>query len=302
MRFVIDWDDTLVENKWPDQGEWLPGAVEALRELSELGEVVIYTCRTAGVDTDEITERDVQAVATEVQRMRQMLYDQDLDDVEIWMKPYKPPALVYVDDKGLPYYGDWKVTLERIKGKIRDYEQSVEMGGKPNFVGAAKPYREIGTFREPTRTSIPEEDLEDGGFDPRFLETVKERLGPTTQKPWPPAPLPLRHPSSARYHELLQEAGELHDRKQADYGSDSDPFANVRASADWGIPGWVGALVRLSDKVKRLQAFARKGELANESAIDSMMDIAVYALIARVLYEQDGVDSENPVPGGAGGN
>lgn len=96
-----------------------------------------------------------------------------------------------------------------------------------------------------------------------------------------------RHPNSARFHELLEEAGNLHDLKQQDYGSDSDPFANVRGSTDWGIPGWVGALVRLNDKVKRLQAFARKGELANESATDSMMDIAVYALIALVLYEEE---------------
>ena len=91
---------------------------------------------------------------------------------------------------------------------------------------------------------------------------------------------------SARFHELLLEAGEMHDRKQQDYGSDSDPFANVRASSEWGLPGWVGACVRMTDKVRRLQSFARKGSLANESAIDSLMDIAVYALIAIVLLEE----------------
>lgn len=102
------------------------------------------------------------------------------------------------------------------------------------------------------------------------------------------APKPERHPNSARFHELVQEIAELHDRKQMDYGSDSDPFANVRASEEWGIAGWVGALVRLNDKVQRLKSFARKGSLANESAEDSMRDIAVYALIALVLYEQSG--------------
>jgi hypothetical protein len=81
--------------------------------------------------------------------------------------------------------------------------------------------------------------------------------------------------------------GELHDRKQADYGRGDDPFANVRASTEWGMPAWVGAMVRLTDKVRRLQTFADKGELANEGAIDSFNDIAVYAVIARVLYEQD---------------
>jgi hypothetical protein len=96
-----------------------------------------------------------------------------------------------------------------------------------------------------------------------------------------------RHPNSARFHELLEHAGETHDRKQEDYGKGDDPFANVRASEDWGVPGWVGAMVRLTDKVKRLQSLRTKGYLANESAKDSFLDIAVYALIAYVLYEQD---------------
>jgi hypothetical protein len=89
-----------------------------------------------------------------------------------------------------------------------------------------------------------------------------------------------------RFHALLKQIGDLHDKKQADYGTDGDPFANVRASAEWGVPSWVGALVRLNDKVHRLKQFAKKGALANESAEDSMMDIAVYALIALVLYRE----------------
>jgi hypothetical protein len=92
----------------------------------------------------------------------------------------------------------------------------------------------------------------------------------------------------ARFHELLRQIGELHDKKQRDYGADEDPFANVRASQEWGVEPWVGALVRLNDKVHRLQQFARKGELANESAEDSMMDIAVYSLIALILYRESG--------------
>lgn len=107
----------------------------------------------------------------------------------------------------------------------------------------------------------------------------------------------MRHPNSERFHELLRECGEMHDRKQADYGSDSDPFANVRAASEWGLPGWVGAMVRVNDKVRRLQAFARKGELANESAEDSFLDIAVYALIAHVLYSEAGPGDENPFNG-----
>lgn len=96
-----------------------------------------------------------------------------------------------------------------------------------------------------------------------------------------------RHPNSQRFHDLLAEMGELHDRKQQDYGRGDDPFANVRASTEWDILPWIGAMVRLTDKVRRLQTLAQTGELANEGAIDSFMDIAVYAVIARVLFEQE---------------
>lgn len=94
------------------------------------------------------------------------------------------------------------------------------------------------------------------------------------------------HPGSKAFYAHLIEAGLLHAKKQRDYGKSDDPFANVRATEDWGIDGWIGAMVRLTDKVKRLQTFANNGTLANEGVIDSFMDIAVYALIARCLYEE----------------
>lgn len=90
-----------------------------------------------------------------------------------------------------------------------------------------------------------------------------------------------------RFHALLKHIGDLHDKKQRDYGTEGDPLANIRGSRDWGVAPWVGALVRLSDKVHRLQRFAQRGSLANESAEDSMQDIAVYALLALILYREE---------------
>ena len=106
-----------------------------------------------------------------------------------------------------------------------------------------------------------------------------------------------RHPSSQRFHDILKKLGELHDKKQRDYGTDADPFNNIRASAkEWGIPAWVGAMLRATDKVRRLQKFADKGELANESVIDAFDDLAVYAVIARVMYEEEEEDTFGPIP------
>lgn len=93
-------------------------------------------------------------------------------------------------------------------------------------------------------------------------------------------------PGSARFHTILRELRELHDKKQQDYGTDTDPFANVRGSEDWGVEPWVGALIRATDKIRRLQKFALKGKLANEAVEDSFRDLAVYAVIGLVLYEE----------------
>lgn len=100
------------------------------------------------------------------------------------------------------------------------------------------------------------------------------------------------HPSSKRFYERIIEAALLHAQKQRDYGKQHDPFANVRASEDFGIPGWIGCIVRANDKMKRLQKAARQsldGEdvaMANEAVRDSFLDLAVYALIGLVLFEE----------------
>jgi hypothetical protein len=97
---------------------------------------------------------------------------------------------------------------------------------------------------------------------------------------------PAQARGSERFHELLKQIGDLHDKKQRDYGSQQDPLANVRAGAEWNVEPWVAAMVRGNDKVRRLQQYARTGSLANEGVQDSFMDLAVYALIALVLWEE----------------
>ena len=92
------------------------------------------------------------------------------------------------------------------------------------------------------------------------------------------------------YCQLIDEIGQLHDKKQADYGTDKDPFANIVASSEFGIKPWIGAMLRLNDKVSRIKSFILRGVLRNEPVSDSMVDIAVYALIAKVLYDRESAD------------
>lgn len=99
----------------------------------------------------------------------------------------------------------------------------------------------------------------------------------------------------AGYLKLLDEMRELHCRKSADYGRGSDPFANCRASADFGMPAWVGVMVRAGDKMHRIKSFIANGNLANESVEDSLMDLAAYALIALTLRREEQAAATVPI-------
>lgn len=89
-----------------------------------------------------------------------------------------------------------------------------------------------------------------------------------------------------RFMNILDQIKEMHLKKSADYGTDEDIYANVRASEEWGIPAWQGAMIRACDKVSRLQTYANKGVLQNEGVRDSFMDLASYAIIALVLFDE----------------
>jgi hypothetical protein len=98
----------------------------------------------------------------------------------------------------------------------------------------------------------------------------------------------------AEFHAARALIGELHDQKQADYGVDGDPFANIRQAVQWGLPASLGACIRIGDKVSRLKTFYAKGELANESVEDAFLDLAVYALIGYCLFREE--STTNAVP------
>jgi hypothetical protein len=79
----------------------------------------------------------------------------------------------------------------------------------------------------------------------------------------------------------------LYLRKGHDYGRDEDPLSNVRSAEEWGVQPWVGVMIRLTDKIRRLQTLAKKGQLKNESAQDSLRDIRVYSVLAEILLEEN---------------
>jgi hypothetical protein len=115
------------------------------------------------------------------------------------------------------------------------------------------------------------------------LEATRENADAFTCRPYQHR----EHPGSLPFLELVEELRQLHLRKSQDYGTRSDPLANVRNAADLiGIEPWRAGLVRVAEKVQRIRAYCHNGHLANEGVLDSLMDLAAYSLIVAVLFKE----------------
>lgn len=84
------------------------------------------------------------------------------------------------------------------------------------------------------------------------------------------------------HEELCDRANALMQKKNADYASDADPFRNFRTF------GRLGILVRLSDKLSRLQTFCARGELSvtDESVTDTVLDGINYLILFHEYTEK----------------
>ena len=94
-----------------------------------------------------------------------------------------------------------------------------------------------------------------------------------------------------KFYDLLEQMAKMHNRKNHDYARDDDPLSNLRACRSLGIQPFVGVMVRLQDKWDRIISFITKDELKvkGESIKDTLMDNAVYSLLAIILLEEDEV-------------
>jgi len=93
----------------------------------------------------------------------------------------------------------------------------------------------------------------------------------------------VRNPA---FVELIEELKRLHESKNHDYAEDSDPLSNLRKSERLGVPAWKGVLVRLTDKWSRIEQLAGGKTPKHESLRDSLIDNAVYSLLAILLLDE----------------
>jgi hypothetical protein len=78
------------------------------------------------------------------------------------------------------------------------------------------------------------------------------------------------------HHKLCTEALTVMERKNRDYGADDDPFRNFRQFGPLGI------LVRLSDKLSRMQTYVERGHFVSDETFEETARDAINYVILLV--------------------
>lgn len=113
--YVVDWDGTCVEEVWPGMGDWLPGAILALRELSSRGKTVVYSLRCHEYEACDTLRRPLHAPLREQLSIRRMLDEAGLHDVDVYPNGRgKPPGKFYIDDRAVRFDGNWGNVLREV--------------------------------------------------------------------------------------------------------------------------------------------------------------------------------------------
>lgn len=99
-----------------------------------------------------------------------------------------------------------------------------------------------------------------------------------------PKPESLRDRLFALHEEMCKKARAVSRKKSMDYGSEEDPYQNFRRHGAYGI------VVRMDDKLARLNTFVRRGnlEVVEESLEDTLLDLINYAILLRGYLMEGG--------------
>ena len=87
---------------------------------------------------------------------------------------------------------------------------------------------------------------------------------------------------------ILDNMQSVYEAKDNDYSATGLPMGNLRKCEDAGIDAWRGCLVRIGDKMSRLENFLKEKEylVISEKAEDTVIDLANYAILMCCLIEE----------------
>ena len=88
--------------------------------------------------------------------------------------------------------------------------------------------------------------------------------------------------------DILDNMQSVYEAKDSDYSATGLPMGNLRKCEDAGIDAWRGCLVRIGDKMSRLENFLKEKEylVVSEKAEDTVIDLANYAILMSCLIEE----------------
>ena len=87
---------------------------------------------------------------------------------------------------------------------------------------------------------------------------------------------------------ILDNMQSVYEAKDNDYSATGLPMGNLRKCEEAGIDAWRGCLVRIGDKMSRLENFLKEKEylVISEKAEDTVVDLANYAILMSCLLEE----------------
>ena len=88
--------------------------------------------------------------------------------------------------------------------------------------------------------------------------------------------------------DILDNMQLVYEAKDNDYSATGLPMGNLRKCEEAGIDAWRGCLVRIGDKMSRLENFLKEKEylVISEKAEDTVVDLANYAILMSCLLEE----------------
>jgi len=88
--------------------------------------------------------------------------------------------------------------------------------------------------------------------------------------------------------DILDNMKSVYEAKDSDYSATGLPMGNLRKCEEAGIDAWRGCLVRIGDKMSRLENFLKEKEylVISEKAEDTVVDLANYAILMSCLLEE----------------
>jgi len=88
--------------------------------------------------------------------------------------------------------------------------------------------------------------------------------------------------------DILDNMRAVYEAKDNDYSATGLPMGNLRKCEDAGIDAWRGCLVRIGDKMSRLENFLKEKEylVLSEKAEDTVIDLANYAILMSCLIQE----------------